>query len=393
MLITQSTTGLRLATSIVVGGALFILAAGFIAAAPRERRPHGLIGSEIYSRATSHALDEIAAKVTESLREHSTHPHRLTFSGNLFLAHGAFIPYFQLGTLLRYADALKEAGVGRIDINPSAVAFLNPSGPQDAIGKYDRLVKHIHDDLHLELAWNPEFNRGDIPLKTFRNFTEAALRSYAEMAGRYHPEIFMVIHEPTTMAARVRLKVSPEEWVGFARRAAEIVKKESPRTRIGACGLFYERPYFDAFVALKDIDVMAVDIYDLGHLEVYNDMIRSARAAGKSIYIEETWRMPYQPPGRAAGSLEAASSRDIGEERYAKLDQKWLETLALYASAWGLEAFTPFWTPTFFKYAGRDGNAISYEYERGVAEAVDKGERTDTFRKYQEIIRHYGSLR
>jgi hypothetical protein len=222
------------------------------------------------------------------------------------------------------------------------------------------------------------------------DFEQIALRAYAEMARRYHPDVFMVIHEPTTMMGRMGIKVSPAEWANFAQKAAQVVKRESPNSRIGACGLFYERPYFDAFLGINSIDVMALDIYDLKHLYVYNDMIRSAREAGKGVYIEETWRTPFLLPSQGKQNLDVASSSGIGEERYQQVDGKWLETMALYASAWGLEALTPFWTPTFFKYVREDGSAISYEYESKVASAVQKGERTETFRKYQEIIKRYG---
>ena len=69
---------------------------------------------------------------------------------------------------------------------------------------------------------------------------------------------------------------------------------------------------------------------------------------------------------------------------------KWLETIALYASTWGLEAVTPFWTQTFFKYVKKDGDALDPNYNQQVIEAINKGKRTKTFEAFKTIIQQKG---
>ena len=82
----------------------------------------------------------------------------LIFSANLVLAHAAFIKYFPLDVLMKYADALKEAGARRIDIytNPAAWAQNDFA----TIAKYKALIEHIRK-IGLEIAISPDSITGN----------------------------------------------------------------------------------------------------------------------------------------------------------------------------------------------------------------------------------------
>lgn len=202
---------------------------------------------------------------------------------------------------------------------------------------------------------------------------------YAELAQRYHPETFVVIHEPSTMNARLGQRVSVEEWTAFVREAAQVIKRQSPATRIGAGGLASERDYFDAFLRLPDVDVLTIDLYAIRDLKRYNAMIRAARAAGKPVYIEETWRPPYFEP-RPGMTLDTASMKNIGNRAFEALDSQWLRTMTAYAQANHLEAITPVWAFAFFAYVDGGGDADDPAYVRAVIDSILRGERTTTFR-------------
>jgi hypothetical protein len=189
------------------------------------------------------------------------------------------------------------------------------------------------------------------------------------------------------MAARMGIRTTPADWREFVAKAADIVHNASPRSRVGAGGLFTEHAFFKEWASLSNLDVLTLDIYSLGALKQYNNLILLAKRSGKGVYIEETWRFPYQDRGSASGTLENMSSRTIGEQKYMGVDQKWLEAMELYAQTWGMEALTPFWTQTFFKYVPDNGNALDPSYNNAVAEAIRRGERTQTFRKYQALAR------
>ncbi|MDH3913167.1 MAG: hypothetical protein OEU09_17925 [Rhodospirillales bacterium] len=331
--------------------------------------------------------DEFIARMDAALDEiyafSSAQPqHPLQFGANLFYAHETVIERVPLQTLLDYADALIETGVERIDINTGLFPWLD--GDQVTIAKYDALIQHIRD-AGVRIALNPQYSAVYHRMTSFSAWRAAALKVYATLARRYRPEIFVVVHEPTTMAARMGIAVGPRAWRDFAREAALIVKQQSPGTRCGAGGLSWEKAYFNAFASLGVIDVMTLDIYKLDDLETYNDMIRTARKWTKPVYIEETWRNTYYVP-RPGMTLEEISAAGVGDSAFMDLDIKWLETLAAYASAWGLESMTPFWTQTFFTYLEDAEGALDPAYNRAVAAAIARGERTPTFHAFQDLV-------
>lgn len=98
----------------------------------------------------------------------------------------------------------------------------------------------------------------------------------------------MVVHEPTTMAKRMGAMIGTDEWAAFARDAARVVKAKSPRSRIGAGGLHTEREHFETFAAMREIEVLTMDVYNVRALDTFEAMTRTAQRHGKPVYIEET---------------------------------------------------------------------------------------------------------
>jgi hypothetical protein len=195
------------------------------------------------------------------------------------------------------------------------------------------------------------------------------------------------------MAKRMDLRVTPLQWKRYAQATARVVKTASPATRCGAGGLAWEKRYFDAFLTAAGIDVLTLDIYRLKDLKAYNEMIEAAKRAGKPVYIEETWRPAYYSPSMGPiESLETLSAIGIGNRDFEELDVKWMETMAGYASVTGLEAFTPFWTQSFFTYVGADepNGALDWNYNKQVIAAIDAGQRTKTFDAFRKLIKRYG---
>ena len=329
------------------------------------------------------------AKVNEALDGKPLHP--IEFSANLFFAHEALIPYVDAEVLTRKVDALAAMGMKRVDINMGLYPWLGDD--KDGIEKYDAVVERIRRK-GMKLVLNPQYTAAKHKVKSFADWKPKALEVYKEIAARYKPHTFVVIHEPTTMAKRMGSRVSPNEWQKFARDAAIAVKKASPGTRIGAGGLGIEFAYYRKFLELDEIEVMTLDIYSLAGLKTYNRMITLAKNAGKPVYIEETWRTPYyrRKPNQ---TLETISATGIGREDFRDLDREWLRTLARYASVWDLEAITPFWTQTFFYYSGdsKKGDALSNEYNTATMEAIKKGRRTETYKAVRDLIREYGRKR
>lgn len=332
------------------------------------------------------ALNTQLDGVLRSVERRSRQP--LVFSANLFFAHGAAIKSVPLDTLIRYADGLKEAGAQRIDINPGPFPWLNQDA--ETIAKHDSLIRHIRR-LGLQLAFNPEYNRGSIKIKRFSDWETAALKFYAELARRYQPDIFVLAHEPTTMADRMGIRTTPRQWRDFVVKTAAVVKRASPKTRLGAGGLAKEIEYFREFASLTELDVLTLDIFNPEQLARYDEMIRLAKRAGKAVYIEETWRPPYfAPRGWRRETLDTYMATGIGDAAFQKLDAKWLAAMAHYASARQLEAVTPFWTQTFFVYDPDGRGGLDPRFNVKVINALKSGGRTDTFRAYQRLSQQLG---
>ena len=156
----------------------------------------------------------------------------VVFSANLVFAHGSVIANAPLDALLNYVDGLKQAGAQRIEFNPGVTSLADPN----VMAKYDALVAHIRQ-LGLGLAINPEVNPGEVGSKpAFQDFQNAALPAYQQLAARYQPDNFVIVHEASTMDGRLGLTTNVAAWHNFILAAAPLIKAASPHTRVGAGG-------------------------------------------------------------------------------------------------------------------------------------------------------------
>ena len=267
-------------------------------------------------------------------------------------------------------------------------------------------------ELGLELAINPEITPGELGQRpTFDAFETAALQNYAQLAARYQPDNFVIIHEPTTATASLALPTTTvEQWHDFITAAAPLIKAASPHTRLGA-GAFQngvlpnlsaqENAFFQDAATIPALDFMTMDIYNDDTFPVYQQWISLARANGKGIYIEETGEPKYLPVplpatllnanGYLTESLDSISVIGAADADFATLDQSWLQAMANFASANGLEALTTFETEPFFALgaAGHDTETDPV-YVASVTAAIDKGQLTSTGKAYAALAAQYG---
>lgn len=318
---------------------------------------------------------------------------------NLEFAHGLGIPKISTTSLLEYADGLKAAGVQRIEFNPGYLSLEDPS----VMAKYDALVQHIRQ-LGLQLAINVEYIQSQQPVTGFQQFQAAAVTGAAEIAARYQPDNFVIVHEPDTMASRMGIPNTVQDWDRFIRAVAPLVRKSSPHTRLGA-GAFYgiatqaasnsENAYFMDFTTIPDLDFLTMDIYNDNTFSQYQTWAQLARAAGKGVYIEETWLPHYfakgLPADWASEGLDNTATVGPTSADFSSLYAPWLHAMALFASENGLEAVTAFTTPAFFQYgsAGSD-RPEQTAYANSAAAAIGKGQLTATGQAYLTTSRQLG---
>ena len=371
-------------TTVLIRTAWAIFLCMFITVSLHSAPSGNVLTKKQYLKAMNKVLNDVIKRCPENPG------HKLLFSANLFFAHGAAIRSMPLDILKLYVDAFREAGVNRVDINLG----IWPWAKQDAttIHKYVELIRYIRNS-GLGLALNPVYNVTDGPVESFNGWANETLEAFRKIGAQLKPDIFVVIHEPSTINARMKLSVSPARWAEFARKAALAVKESSPETRCGAGVLWTETSYFNAFLNVEPLSYISLDIYALRGLKTYNEMIPRIRKAGKKVYIEETWRPPYFiPSGSKKETLETWSAAGIGENTYRKLDCKWMKAMVRYANTWKMEAVTPFWTQTFFLYVPKtaDTCALSPDYNGKVMEAIKQQKRTATFKAFRKLVRKFG---
>ena len=365
--------------NVLLIGLMALLAARYTTGAHAQRD----LSPDAYKKLLGEALDDVSRRTPVKARQ------RIEFGLNPFIAHEAWIRGTPQEALVKAVDAFKEAGVDRVDINPGLSPWLDSD--QATIAKYDAAVARIKKH-GLKLVLNPQYSPIKHKVGSFAEWQERAITLYAELARRYQPDIFVVAHEPSTMASRIGKKVGVSDWVAFVRQATKVVKGKSPKTHIGAGGLASERNYFNAFLGLPEVEVLTLDIYSILELRIYNQMIRAAQDKGKPVYIEETWRPPYYHP-QPGMTAEVVSLKNVGNQEFEALDSQWLHTMTAYAQANHLEAITPVWMFALFKYVDGSGDLDDPAYNRAVVEAIMWGERTATFRTLQELVRENQRLR
>ena len=344
--------------------------------------------------------------------------HKLEFRGNLTWAHEALLKITAAGgaaspvkagpvaldrwtaAVNAWVDGFKEEGFSGVDINAGLFPWINQD--KATIAKIEKAVERIQRD-GLRLALNPELNpwaSGKLP--DFEACTQASVKVWSMLAKRFQPAVLMVTHEIATMRYRLGFDPGVPQWAEYLKRTAAAVKEASPKTLVGVGfvpGTF--APDLESarhWVTLPEMDLISVDIYDLRGFDRTNTVVKWAKAAGKRVFVEETWRAVYWPPEMETvykGGEGLWDGGGVGLEKYQPIDALWLEMIAVYAAAWGMDAVVPFWTQAMFKYLQTDdwhaGFVYSPAYNAALEKALVAGERTKTFGEWKKVIRELGA--
>ena len=332
---------------------------------------------------------------------------RPLFAAVLHLAHGNIIGNMPLDVLDAYADALKAAGAERIDIYTTPAAW--PDKTPAIIAKYDAVIAHIRQ-IGVKLGFDPTADVRPVE-GGFAVWKPGAIAAYTEMARRYQPEKFSVLHEPTAMNSKLHDKVTPQQWADFSSEACASIAKVSPHTQCTVAVLLFERAEFDALVKAPGIQSIGFDIMGHGTDIIHYDnkglihqlaeiehMVSAARAAGKSLHIAELGRQTwgYQGSRGSNGASGSTSSPyapyDIGNARYLALDERYFTTMVHFAAAHHFDSVQLMRTTTFFTYAppGTNPSLVSGDYIAAVAKAVAAKKRTGMFDTYRKIVGSFG---
>jgi uncharacterized protein (TIGR03437 family) len=348
-------------------------------------------------------------------------PQRVSIGANLAFAYGTNVAQqcgssnSALQSCLDYIDGLKAAGVQFVEFNPG-VTTVDPNNPNDPnLSTYDVLVRHIHQ-LGLELGINPEYERGETKCcQSFQDFQTQAVAEYTLFANRYHPDHFVIVHEPDTMTGRLGFKVSNSQWLNFVTTVGPLIKQASPYTLIGA-GAFYnsastdfnnEVTFFGDFAAMPTcpplsssnvttgcLDFVTMDIYSTD-FNIFTGWANLAHQNGKGVYIEEFWAPHYLTGTPPAGeSLDDASTVGPVSSDFELMDVNWINVMMQFASAYQMDGLTAFTTEAFFALGGSQGSNTDKPsdsaYRSMLISALQSGKLSPVGAAYQAASQTYG---
>lgn len=299
---------------------------------------------------------------------------------NLVLAHELLIASTPQDVLLKQVDQFAAIGVVQVDIQMGQFPWRSPQNAA-AIAKYDAVIARIRSH-GMRLGINPQYSSTYFTVANIGEWLLAIGPVMQTVTARYSPETLIVVHEPTTMDARMGTSSTPAQWASFATLTSAAVKGIDPTTKTGAGGLNTESTYIDAFILVAGLDIITFDIYTLAALPTIITLNTSAQGAGKETRIEETWRPPCI---HTPGTPEEEVVQNVGNDELAAMDKLWINMISSWAAPLGITAVTPFFTQTFFAYGVGQTDAFESAYLLEVHAATLAGETTTSYRATQRI--------
>lgn len=323
-------------------------------------------------------------------------------TGDVF-GYGSSVASWNPQIEIDVVDGLKALGAQRIEFNPGVTTINNST----AVTNLDALVHRVRQ-LGLRLAINPEFMVGEISVTSFSDFTNVAMQTYPQLAARYQPDNFVIVHEPTTQTARMGITGTVAEWDAFIKAVAPLIKAASPHTRVGAgdCTNCNEESYFSDFADIPTceamtessacLDFLTMDLYSAAPSDFAIDVAWAAIAhtSGKGVYMEETFAPTYLPAGSTVGQYQGSPTGAEGaaiigscDSVFEQMDQTWLEGIAKFDQANGMESMTDFVAQAFFLYSNAGAppadQCNSSAFIHQVSTAVQNAQLTSTAKSYQ----------
>jgi hypothetical protein len=335
---------------------------------------------EAYYQCQDAYLDRLIAEF-----EPQTKPGpQLIFSCNFQFAHGRTISKISLETMKAWVDIMHDLGMERVDINPTPTVWIQHD--RDSIAKYDNILAYIHQK-GMQIAFNPTTFAGE-GVNSYEDWKRVACEMYAELARRYHPEIFSVMHEPFTFVWRIGKAPSPAEWRDFTEATVHVIKKESPETKCVTSFLPHEMEVFQTLLKVPSLDGIGFNIFhQYDDFKTFDKMIQMTKNAGKFAYMAETQRTTV---ALIDGKPEYGDDYGVGNSYLGQMDGKWMKAMTLYALSRRLDGMTIFWSFPLFTYDDEHPNAVNAQYYLNSEKAMLRGQRTAAYAAFRSLIAKYG---
>ncbi len=267
--------------------------------------------------------------------------------GHLIIASDFAARNFTFNEWVEFLDMLQSAGADAVNL------YIVKSVYEERKKDYDRLIEEIkRRGLKLSLRPYVHYNLGE----SFKSYFKRLRDFKLELLKKYNPDFLLVANEPAFLgsqkrgrAVKVDLKELKKYLENVTAEAKRIKKDVITFVTLNKDADISKVPEIVEVVSsVKDLDVVAFNIYGAGNMEVVEDAIEKVRKRGKDVWIYETW-FAAQPLQERTN--EFLMFRDC---RLQGAICGWLKYISSLKRKWKVKGSMPFFTEQFMWCNGRD---------------------------------------
>lgn len=306
-----------------------------------------------------------------------------------------------------YLEALRKMGVGGVKVTASypVIAEDNPR-LADYLVFYKAVAEEVRKrGMKLLVATGvliPDETTGVKPHEKigFERYKKARTFAARTCAKELAPDYLTIANEPSTeaWASGVAELKEPDKQEELVRHILDGLKDLRKETRVGAGSGNWDDPAFVRFLASRaDIDYIDLHFYPVQprFSERALELARIAREHKKPLIVGEAWL--YKAAHTELNSIAACGpifARDV-YSFWEPLDKKYIEVLARFADAEGIEFVSFFWGSKYFFATldvkevpkGQTPAQLLQLADQAVVRAILKGELSGTGEFYRDLIR------
>jgi len=309
-----------------------------------------------------------------------------------------------------YVERLKDLGAGGVSLSLS-YPLMTDGYPRSS--EYWDFYRRLSDEirkrkLKLHIKTGPLFTEKEFTsvetdyskLDAPRYFRER-MRMNQRIAEELRPDYLSIGNEPSSEMQILKLKFTADDYTRYISDSLRGMNRKGVLVGAGT-GNWDSTDWVTKFARGTDLDYIDIHVYPVASarddfLRRAVDMAEIARGSGKRVVIGECWL--YKAGKSQLGANPTAASvfaHDV-YSFWVPLDTRFLEGMARFARAEGIDYVSPFWTKYFFAYIdfGKAGlfnspQSLTAKGDKAMVEALTSSRYSPTGEAYRRIIREYG---
>jgi hypothetical protein len=316
----------------------------------------------------------------------------------------------------QYLQALKRLGVRGVTMAISYPVLI-PSFPDHDryLAVYRQVAAQVRQlgmtlDVESHVIFTDttystiKFDFSKVPYARFESEMHGMIQTIID---QLHPTYLNVLGEPDTMTRLTGYRQVSDLAGSVQYLQTVLAGIKRGKTLIGAGnGTWLSPDYAQSFAALPSIDFIALHFYPLttGTMRNAMAMVQAAQQHHKRVIMDELWL--YKSTGSRAASTSPrqgiGSTADVFRLDHFSFwqpqDQQYLDILARFARAEGIEYISPFWSMYFFGYLAYNSTTANMSYRelvqinsQAILHNLKSQQVSQTGTYYKRLIARYGT--